>query len=201
MSTLSKMAVKGVPLNPVAQAQTEAAEDKRPPGGTEAGTAAVPKKIFVCSPYRPTAENLRCQKSQLEANIDRAKTACRILSTLGFLPLAPHLYFTQFLKDEENRYSQTLTVIPLTSKMKKLELPTHVVLTKEHCEMLKAEQMEDSVLLIEQITTIDRSALYSRLCRVTSAEKKQEIERAVARQFDMKQSAENTTHHHDGKEV
>ena len=48
MSTVSKMAVKGVPLNPVAQAQTEAAEDKRPPGGTEAGTAAVPKKIFVC---------------------------------------------------------------------------------------------------------------------------------------------------------
>ena len=103
MSTVSKMAVKGVPLNPVAQAQTEAAEDKRPPGGTEAGTVAVPKKIFVCSPYRPTAENLRCQKSQLEANINRAKTACRILSTLGFLPLAPHLYFTQFLKDEEKR--------------------------------------------------------------------------------------------------
>lgn len=62
MSTLSKMAVKGVPLNPVAQAQTETAEDKHPPGGTEAGTAAAPKKIFVCSPYRPTAENLRCQK-------------------------------------------------------------------------------------------------------------------------------------------
>lgn len=53
----------------------------------------------------------------------------------------------------------------------------------------------------EPIPTIDRSALYSRLCRVTSAEKKQEIERAVARQFDMKHSAENTAHHHDGKEV
>lgn len=107
MSTVSKMAVKGVPLNPVAQAQTETAEDKHPPGGTEAGTAAAPKKIFVCSPYRPTAENLRCQKSQLEANIDRAKTACRILSTLGFLPLAPHLYFTQFLKDEEKKERET----------------------------------------------------------------------------------------------
>lgn len=103
--------------------------------------------------------------------------------------------------DVSNRYSQTLTVIPMTSKMKKLELPTHVVLTEAHCEMLKAEQMEDSVLLIEQITTIARSALYSRLCRVTSEEKKQEIERAVARQFDMKQSAENSTHHHDRKEV
>lgn len=103
MSTVSKMAVKDIPLNPVAQAQTEAAEDKHPPGGTEVGTAAAPKKIFVCSPYRPTAEDPKCQKSQLEANIYRAKTACRILSTLGFLPLAPHLYFTQFLKDEEKK--------------------------------------------------------------------------------------------------
>lgn len=98
MSTVSKMAVKDTPLNPAAQAQTEAAEDKRPPGGTEAGTAAVPKKIFVCSPYRPTAENLRCQKSQLEANINRAKTACRILSTLGFLPLAPAPVFHAVLE-------------------------------------------------------------------------------------------------------
>ena len=73
MSTVSKMAVKDTPLNPAAQAQTEAAEDKRPPGGTEAGTAAVPKKIFVCSPYRPTAENLRCQKSQLEAKYQPGK--------------------------------------------------------------------------------------------------------------------------------
>ena len=29
------------------------------------------------------------------------KTACRILATMGVLPLAPHLYFTQFLKDED----------------------------------------------------------------------------------------------------
>ena len=107
MSTVSKMAVKDAPLDLKAETQTEAAEDKRPPGGTEAGTTAAPKKIFVCSPYRPTAEDPECQKSQLEANIYRAKTACRILSTLGFLPLAPHLYFTQFLKDEEKKERET----------------------------------------------------------------------------------------------
>lgn len=107
MSTVSKMAVKDAPLDLKAETQTEAAEDKRPPGGTEAGTTAAPKKIFVCSPYRPTAEGPKCQKSQLEANIYRAKTACRILSTLGFLPLAPHLYFTQFLKDEEKKERET----------------------------------------------------------------------------------------------
>lgn len=107
MSTVSKMAVKDAPLDLNAETQTEAAEDKRPPGGTEAGTTAAPKKIFVCSPYRPTAEDPKCQKNQLETNVYWAKTACRILSTLGFLPLAPHLYFTQFLKDEEKKERET----------------------------------------------------------------------------------------------
>lgn len=93
--------------------------------------------------------------------------------------------------DVANRYSQTFTVIPLTSKMKKLDLPTHIVLTEAHCEMLKPERLEDSVLLIEQITTIDQSALFNRLCRVTSAEKKKEIEQAVARQFDMRNAKKN----------
>ena len=59
-------------------------------------TATAPKKIFVCSPYRPTSKTEECRKDELMANINRAKTACRILTTLGFLPMAPHLYFTQF---------------------------------------------------------------------------------------------------------
>ena len=99
----------------VIQQTTDSIE--RPPGGgdpaTEPDAAAVgadtvnkaaattPKKIFVCSPYRPTSKTEECRKDELMANINRAKTACRILTTLGFLPLAPHLYFTQFLKDED----------------------------------------------------------------------------------------------------
>ena len=65
------------------------------------GASAAPKKIFVCSPYRPLSETEESRKAELESNIHRAKTACRILTTLGFMPLAPHLYFTAFLKDEE----------------------------------------------------------------------------------------------------
>lgn len=79
--------------------------------------------------------------------------------------------------DIANRYSQTFTVIPLTSKMKKLDLPTHIVLTEAHCEMLRAERLEDSILLVEQITTIDQSALFGRLCRVISAEKSRRLNR------------------------
>ena len=40
-------------------------------------------------------------------------------------------------------------------------------------------------LLVEQITTIDKMVLCNRLCRVTSARKKQEIEAAVKKQFAM----------------
>ena len=65
--------------------------------------SASPKKIFVCSPYRPLAETEESRKVELESNLHRAKTACRILTTLGFMPLAPHLYFTTFLEDEVKR--------------------------------------------------------------------------------------------------
>mgnify|MGYP002729648342 FL=1 len=80
-------------------AKIEGSKEARPPGGFP--LASAPKKIFICSPYQPTANDPPCRKAQLEANIQRAKTACRILATMGVLPLAPHLYFTQFLKDED----------------------------------------------------------------------------------------------------
>lgn len=97
--------------------QKSAVRTERPPGGadvaaepdasavsTDTGSTATvtaPKKIFVCSPYRPTSKTEECRKDELAANISRAKNACRILAMLGILPLAPHLYFTQFLKDED----------------------------------------------------------------------------------------------------
>lgn len=98
-------------------------QTERPPGGADTAVAPdaaavnlvrestraviAPKKIFVCSPYRPTSKTEECRKDELAANISRAKNACRILATLGFLPLAPHLYFTQFLKDEDAQERNT----------------------------------------------------------------------------------------------
>ena len=72
-------------------------------GMASPGAKTSPKKIFVCSPYRPLAETEESRKVELESNIHRAKTACRILTTLGFMPLAPHLYFTTFLEDGVKR--------------------------------------------------------------------------------------------------
>ena len=87
--------------------------------------------------------------------------------------------------DVGNLFSNTVTVIPLTTKFKKLEMPTHVVLCQEDCCMLRPEAMQDSLLLAEQITTIDKSALSNTLCRVFSQEKQSEIERAVAAQLGL----------------
>lgn len=55
--------------------------------------------VFVCSPYRPQSKDPVIAKDQLASNVDRAKMACQLLVKLGYLPLAPHLYFTSFLDD------------------------------------------------------------------------------------------------------
>ena len=51
--------------------------------------------IFICSPYR----------GDIEKNTAVAQNICHVAIQLGFIPIAPHLYFTQFLRDyvEEER--------------------------------------------------------------------------------------------------
>ena len=49
------------------------------------------KKIYVCSPLSGDIEN----------NIKKARNYCRKIMHEGNMPLAPHIYFTQFLNDEK----------------------------------------------------------------------------------------------------
>ncbi len=51
--------------------------------------------VFICSPYA----------GQIEKNIENARKYSRIAADRGFLPVAPHLLFPQFLDDslEEDR--------------------------------------------------------------------------------------------------
>lgn len=46
-------------------------------------------KIYVCSPY----------SGDIERNIGYARELCRKVVLQGDIPIAPHLYFTQFLDD------------------------------------------------------------------------------------------------------
>lgn len=54
------------------------------------------KKIFICSPYR----------GNIEENIKKAKQHAELVAVLGKLPIAPHLYFTQFLDDNNEKERQ-----------------------------------------------------------------------------------------------
>ena len=72
-----------------------------PPGRKETDTAAADRRlrIYVCSPYRPRMEPPELAKRELADNIDRAKTACRLVAELGAIPICSHLFCTQFLDD------------------------------------------------------------------------------------------------------
>ncbi|MCD7825516.1 MAG: type II toxin-antitoxin system PemK/MazF family toxin [Clostridiaceae bacterium] len=79
--------------------------------------------------------------------------------------------------DTGNRFSKTCTVLPMTSKMKKMELPTHVRLSALSC--FDTEALSESMLLAEQIITIDKSALVEKVAFVNDEGKLAEIDKAV----------------------
>ena len=58
------------------------------------------KKEYICSPYRPTGQNPEAERKR---NVEKAQTACRLAIDAGYLSLAPHLYFTQMLNDDQRR--------------------------------------------------------------------------------------------------
>lgn len=57
------------------------------------------RTVYVCSPLRPISTDPEMAKAELDRNLERAENMCRWLSQNGFMPLAPHLYFTRFLDD------------------------------------------------------------------------------------------------------
>jgi mRNA interferase MazF len=63
--------------------------------------------------------------------------------------------------DTGNRHSPTVIVAAITSRMNKAKLPTHVELRTRECQIVK-----DSVILLEQLRTIDKQRLRDRVCHL-----------------------------------
>ena len=61
----------------------------------------------------------------------------------------------------QNRYSPTVICAAITSKMNKAKLPTHIALNSEDYGIVK-----DSVILLEQVRTIDKSRLREKVCHL-----------------------------------
>ena len=56
-------------------------------------TAQKKQLVFICSPYRGETPD------EVQQNTRNAEWYCRLAYTLGYIPFAPHLYFTRFLAD------------------------------------------------------------------------------------------------------
>ena len=88
--------------------------------------------------------------------------------------------------DTGNRHADTFNVLPMTSRMKKFNMPTHTVLEESNMTERDVErEFETSMVLAEQITTIGKSAFRSYLGRVTDEKKQAAIETAVRIQLGL----------------
>lgn len=63
--------------------------------------------------------------------------------------------------DTGNKHSPTIICAAITSKMNKAKLPTHVQIDAEQYGIVK-----DSVILLEQVRTIDKSRLKEKVCHL-----------------------------------
>lgn len=63
--------------------------------------------------------------------------------------------------DVGNRHSPTIICAAITSKMNKAKLPTHIELSAGRYDMVK-----DSVILLEQLRTIDKQRLKDKVCHL-----------------------------------
>ena len=63
--------------------------------------------------------------------------------------------------DTGNRHSPTVICAAITSRMNKAKLPTHVELDAERYKLVK-----NSVVLLEQVRTIDKKRLKDKVCHL-----------------------------------
>ncbi len=63
--------------------------------------------------------------------------------------------------DVGNKHSPTVICAAITSKLNKAKLPTHIELDAGRYDMVK-----DSVILLEQLRTIDKKRLKDKICHL-----------------------------------
>ena len=69
--------------------------------------------------------------------------------------------------DVGNRHSPTVIAAAITSQKEKAKLPTHIELNADKCGLVK-----DSVVLLEQIRTLDKHRLRERAGQITPEDQK-----------------------------
>ena len=73
--------------------------------------------------------------------------------------------------DVGNRYSPTVIAAAITSKMSKAHLPTHIDVCRDACSLTDDARglARDSIILLEQIRTIDKKRLKEKIGHLDDA--------------------------------
>ena len=82
--------------------------------------------------------------------------------------------------DMGNRHSPTVIAAAITSQMNKAKLPTHIELVGCSCGLTK-----DSVVLLEQVRTLDKRRLREHMGRL-EPERMDEVDQAIAVSFGLR---------------
>lgn len=81
--------------------------------------------------------------------------------------------------DIGNKHSPTVICAAITSRMNKAKLPTHIEIDSKSCEIVK-----DSVILLEQLRTIDKKRLREKVCHLDQ-NVIQEVDQALCISLDI----------------
>ena len=82
--------------------------------------------------------------------------------------------------DMGNRHSPTVIAAAITSQMNKAKLPTHIELVGCDCGLTK-----DSVVLLEQVRTLDKRRLREHMGRL-EPERMDQVDQAIAVSFGLR---------------
>lgn len=59
------------------------------------------EKVFICSPFKPKGTTAEERKEYRRYHLWLAKIACKYAVSHNYMPMAPHLFFPQFLSDAD----------------------------------------------------------------------------------------------------
>ena len=82
-------------------------------------------------------------------------------------------------KNLANKHSPTIIIVPITTVLKRMELPTHIPISKNR--FLK----KDSMILVEQIRAIDKKRLKAYLGHLKPEQMKL-VDNAIVNVFELK---------------
>lgn len=79
-----------------------------------------------------------------------------------------------------NKYSPTTIIAPITSRLEKSKIPTHVYITHNKLE-------KNSLILCEQIQTINKTQLLKRISKIMNFETQEKINNAIKISLDLEE--------------